>query len=191
MTQVGYKGAAHAPADKGCFSAMFTLAGTADWATAGPKVKVVKEGDFTDHAKSDGYKVTLVNKFDVIVIKAVAWGFFMESSVAKSATFGIWNVCGSTAVLSDIPAIGYYAPDTFKIAALTAPTAFTIASVGLSLMGSGSTTAQLIKTEAVKLGPKDGTITSMWYQPKQISTGIYPTIPRFSAKDKVKTYGGD
>ena len=170
---------------------MFTLAGTADWATAGPKVKIVADGDFTDHAKSDGYKVTLVNKFDVVVIKAVAWGFFMEGPVAKSAVFGIWVVCGATAILNDMPAIGYYAPDKFAIAALVAPTAFTVASVGLDIKGSGSTTAQLVAAEAKKLGPKDGTITSMWYQPKQISTGIYPTIPRFSAKDKVKTYGGD
>lgn len=192
MTQVGYKAAAFVAGDKGCLSATVTLAGTADWATAGPKVKVVKEGDFTDHAKSDGYKVTLVNKFDAVIIKAVAWGFFMEGPVAKSAVFGIWVVgLAGAATLNDMPAIGYYAPDKFAIAALVAPTAFTVASVGLDIKGSGSTTVQLVAAEAKKLGAKDGTITSMWYQPKQISTGIYPTIPRFSAKDKVKTYGGD
>ena len=65
----------------------------------------------------------------------------MESSIAKSATFGIWVVAASTAILSDLPAIGYYAPEKFVMGVLTAPTAFTIASVGLSLMGSGSTTA--------------------------------------------------
>ena len=65
----------------------------------------------------------------------------MGSSVDKSATFGIWVVAASTAILSGLPAIGYYAPDKFVLGALTAPTAFTIASVGLSLMGSGSTTA--------------------------------------------------
>ena len=90
---------------------------------------------------SDGYKITLVNKFDVAVVKDTAWGFFMESSVDKSSVFGIWVLgLSSAGTLNALPAIGYYAPEKFAIGVLAAPTAFTIASVGLSQMGSGSTT---------------------------------------------------
>lgn len=94
--------------------------------------------------------------------------------------------------MAALPAIGAWGPDKFVSTALVAPTtALTIANAGLDLKGSGSTTAQLTLTEAKKLGAKDGTLTFMWYQPKQIATGIYPTLPRFSKKDKVKTYAAD
>lgn len=191
MVEVGFKATAYKNTELGCFSNIVTLAGTADWATAGPKVKVVKEGDFTDHAKSDGYKVTLVHKFSAEVVSTKAWGFFMEGPVAKSAVIGFWQVTG-TKVLTAIPAIGAWGPEKFVSTKLVAPTtALTIANAGLDLKGSGSTTAQLTLAEAKKLGAINGTLTFMWYQPKQIATGIYPTLPRFSKKDKVKTYAAD
>ena len=191
--EIGFADGKAVSAVASCKGATLALSGTSTWAVDGKAI----EG-FTDYAKSDGYKAVLVNTFTSVAKTAKTWGLWIEGpQAAKSSVFGIWAAGAAAAdTLATVPAIGYYAPDTFKIAAVTAPTAITLASNGLYQICKDSVgaTAALMKTSyeaKVLLLTTAGTLTSTWYQPKQEATNIYKTMPRFSKKDKVKTFQGD
>lgn len=194
MTEVGFKdGKAKDAALTSCKGATLTLTGTSTWATDGKAIT-----GFTDYAKSDGYKAVLVNTFTTVAKTAKTWGLWIEGpNTTKSSVFGIWAAGKADAdTLAAVPAIGWWAPDTFKIAAVTAPTAITLATNGLvqickDSVGADAAAMKTSYEAKVLLLTTAGTLTSTWYQPKQEATNIYKTMPRFSKKDKVKTYGGD
>merc|ERR1712166_264752 len=193
MGEIGFADGKAVSAVASCRGATLALSGTSTWAVDGKAMT-----GFTDHAKSDGYKAVL-NTLTSTIVAAKTWGLFIESpeTSAKSAVFGIYGAGAAAATtLAAIPVTGWWAPDTFKIAALTAPTAITLATNGLVQTCTGATGADAAalktsyETAVVGLTTAGNTITSTWYQPKQEATNIYKTMPRFSKKDKVLTYGG-
>lgn len=127
--EIGFADGKAVSAVASCRGATLALSGTSTWAVDGKAMT-----GFTDHAKSDGYKAVLVNTLTSTIVATMTWGLFIESpeTSAKSSVFGIYAAGHATATtMAAVPVTGWWAPDTFKIAAITAPTAITLATNGL------------------------------------------------------------